>query len=151
MENQAQVQFSSRHSLAVRAFLKNENGEVLLLQRSLRSATNAGRWELPGGKVDAGERFDDALHREILEETGLEIALGGPLGCVEQHIPKVRAIHLIMEGMVIGGALHVSDEHITYAWVTPARFADFELADWFEAFVERNGSMIGEPTHEGPL
>lgn len=43
----------------------------------------AGGWELPGGKVEPGERPRDALHREIREELGVEIELGalveGPL------------------------------------------------------------------------
>lgn len=43
----------------------------------------AGGWELPGGKVDAGEGLVEALHREIREELGVEIQLGervtGPL------------------------------------------------------------------------
>jgi len=36
----------------------------------------AGRWELPGGKVERGEQMQDALHREIREELGVQIELG---------------------------------------------------------------------------
>jgi 8-oxo-dGTP diphosphatase len=55
----------------------------LLSGRRTAPAELAGRWELPGGKVDAGEQPQDALRREIREELGVRIELGalldGPL------------------------------------------------------------------------
>lgn len=132
------------YGLAVRALLQNGNGDVLLVRRSPGSRTNPGRWELPGGKVDDGERFDDALRREVLEETGLEIALDGPLGTVEQRLPGVRAVQLIMGGRVVAGELGLSDEHAASTWVPPDRFPDLDLADWFAEFLERNGRTIDE-------
>ena len=58
-----------------------KDGRLLLVKR-LR-APEAGYWSLPGGKVDFGERVEDAVRREILEEVGLEISLTRPLGIVE--------------------------------------------------------------------
>ncbi len=138
----------SRYGLAVRVLLKNGNGEVLLLQRSPASSTNPERWELPGGKVDDGERFDEALHREVHEETGLEIALDGPLGTVEQRLAGIRAVHLIMGGEIIGGELSISDEHMAFAWITPARFLDLNLADWFKDYIEQNPHLFAEALQE---
>ena len=56
-------------------------GKLLLVKR-LR-APEAGYWNLPGGKVDFGERVEDAVVREIAEEIGVEIALLGPLGLTQ--------------------------------------------------------------------
>jgi len=57
------------------------DGKLLLVKR--RKAPEAGHWNLPGGKVDWGERAADAAKREIREETGLEIEIISLLDIVE--------------------------------------------------------------------
>ena len=55
----------------------------LLAARRTEPPALAGGWELPGGKVDPGEDEVVAVHREVAEELGVEVALGdrleGPL------------------------------------------------------------------------
>jgi len=51
----------------------------LLAARRARPEHLAGRWEFPGGKVDPGESPQDAVHREVREELGVTVALGGEL------------------------------------------------------------------------
>ncbi len=57
------------------------DGRLLLVKR--KKAPEAGHWSLPGGKVDFGERVEDAIRREIAEEVGVTIELLRPLGLVE--------------------------------------------------------------------
>jgi 8-oxo-dGTP diphosphatase len=51
----------------------------LLAARRSDPPSLAGRWELPGGKVEPGESPADALHRELREELGIAVLLGGEL------------------------------------------------------------------------
>ncbi|MCY3411241.1 MAG: NUDIX domain-containing protein [Candidatus Heimdallarchaeota archaeon] len=51
------------------------NDTLLIVQRSLESSLEAGKWEFPGGKVEFAESPEDALKREIMEELNLEIQI----------------------------------------------------------------------------
>jgi 8-oxo-dGTP pyrophosphatase MutT (NUDIX family) len=53
------------------ALLRSPSGHYLLLKRSLDKDFAAGAWEPITGRVDQGEGFPEAVHREIAEETGL--------------------------------------------------------------------------------
>jgi 8-oxo-dGTP diphosphatase len=62
-------------TVVVAAAVLVEHGRVLLTQR--KAGTHlAGAWELPGGKVEAGEDPRDALRRELREELGIEASVG---------------------------------------------------------------------------
>ncbi len=55
---------------------------ILLVERAQRPAR--GRWTIPGGKVESGERLADAVEREVLEETGLFVETSRFVGWVER-------------------------------------------------------------------
>ena len=60
----------------VAAILWNTDCKVLLQQRDIRPGLAfASHWTLPGGRVEAGEKPEEAIRRELMEETGLDIPL----------------------------------------------------------------------------
>jgi ADP-ribose pyrophosphatase YjhB (NUDIX family) len=84
------------------------DGRLLLVKR--RSPPEAGRWNLPGGKVDFLERLEDAVRREILEETGLSI----------------RLVRMLQVTQMLGeDALGQNGEH----WVSPVWLAEVEAGE----------------------
>lgn len=57
------------------------DGQLLMVRRARRPA--AGLWTLPGGRVEIGESVTDAVEREVLEETGIEVDVGDLAGVFE--------------------------------------------------------------------
>jgi 8-oxo-dGTP diphosphatase len=118
----------------------------------MKSKGNPGKWEPPGGKTNEREKFDDALLREVNEETGLSISLQHVTGATESDLPKLKVIHLILEGKVESGQIHLSDEHDAYVWVHPKEFPTIELADWFrtsaKTYTERKEAKTTD-VHQG--
>jgi len=55
--------------------------EVLLIKRG--KPPRKGDWSLPGGRVERGERFEDAALRELLEETGVTAKLGRKIATID--------------------------------------------------------------------
>jgi len=127
------------YSLSLKAVVRNEEGFVLLLRRSATSKANAGKWEFPGGKLDAGETVDEALRREVAEETGLVIELSRVLGAGESENPKARVAYLFLEAVAEPGSLCLSPEHDEYAWIPSDRLAQADLAPQFIPFAQSFG------------
>jgi 8-oxo-dGTP diphosphatase len=104
------------------------DGRVLAARRSYPPET-AGRWEFPGGKVDAGETPEDALVREIAEELGCRVAVTGWL---EPEVP-IRddlLLRVATAALVDGEPIPRHGEHDAVRWL---RFDELDQVDWLEA------------------
>jgi len=77
----------------VGAVVHDPFGRLLLIQRG--HAPHAGRWSLPGGRVEAGESSEQAVEREVREETGLEVRAGAPVGRV--RIPAGDVVYDVVD------------------------------------------------------
>lgn len=120
--------------LSMKVVVRDAEGKCLLLKRSMGSKANAGKWDLPGGKVDPGEAFDQALLREVTEETGLTIALVRVAGSAESELPTKHVAYLILEGRVESGKVNLSSEHDDFKWVNMREFPAMDLAEQFLPF-----------------
>jgi mutator protein MutT len=82
----------AKNQIEVSAALIFRNGKLLITQRPA-SAHLGGLWEFPGGKLEAGETFEQCLVREIREELGIEI-FGGELFGEVFHDYAKKSVHL---------------------------------------------------------
>jgi nucleoside triphosphatase len=99
----------------------NDNGETLLV----RCPKWGDYWHVPGGHVELGETCEQALKREVKEETGLEIDQIEFLGWQDAIEPKEfhkkkHFIYLDFCARMAGGKLTKSDEMTEYRWILPA-------------------------------
>lgn len=112
---------STKWGLAVRGICEYK-GKVLLLKIRSRSAHDAGKWEIPGGKVKKCEFFDDALKREYMEETGLEIDVDSLYNVVRNDYvacktsEEIKSVQLIMKVTCESDEVTISCEHDEYGW-----------------------------------
>lgn len=77
----------------VGAVVHDAEGRLLLIQRG--HEPHQGRWSLPGGRIEAGESPEEAVVREVFEETGLMVTPGHPVGHVT--IPADRLVFDIVD------------------------------------------------------
>jgi 8-oxo-dGTP pyrophosphatase MutT (NUDIX family) len=59
--------------------LLHSGRNILMIQKSATDPYNPLKWEIPGGRLKAGEDLSENLKREVREEVGLEIEIGPPL------------------------------------------------------------------------
>lgn len=117
----------------VGAAILDGRGRCLVARRAAH-VSNAGRWEFPGGKVEAGEDPRRALEREIAEELTLEIAAGDFLGRGEAPLAGGRTLVLdvyLASCLATGPPEPLLADHDEVRWIVAADIAglDFAAAD----------------------
>jgi 8-oxo-dGTP diphosphatase len=103
----------------VGAIITDGNGRLLLIKRG--HDPDAGRWSLPGGRIEPGETDQQAVVREIREETGLFVVCDKLIGSVIREV-RGGAIMDIRDyaATVTGGALSAGDDAADARWVSPS-------------------------------
>ncbi len=96
-------------------------GGKWLVHRRPSTGLLGGLWELPGGKLEAGESAEAALRREVREETGLELADLVRSGRVRHGYSHFSVDLDVFQGRAFG-RLRASDDPGSFRWVTPAEF-----------------------------
>lgn len=99
----------------------------LLLARWIQGRRVA--WTMPGGGLEAGESPEDAVRRELREETGYSVKVGELLGIHSRVIPAGRRVHkadeplhtlrIVYRAEVVGGKLTFEEDGST------------DMAEWF--------------------
>lgn len=117
-----------------RALIFDQNGRILVLKRSEKSRSNPGKWELPGGKMNKGESFEESFRREVLEETGFLISVQCSAGTADQDVSGYHVIHVVVIASILSGGLAISDEHTAFQWIEVTGLAALDKADWFDQY-----------------
>ncbi|ANY05164.1 NUDIX hydrolase [Pseudonocardia sp. HH130630-07] len=100
------------HPVAVVGVVVSPDGRVLAARRR-----DDGRWEPPGGILEAGERFEDGVAREIHEETGLDVRVERLTGVYKNLLRDV--VVLVYRCSPVGGTPGPREETSAVEWITP--------------------------------
>jgi ADP-ribose pyrophosphatase YjhB (NUDIX family) len=106
-------------------------GRVLLVQRG--RPPRAGSWGLPGGLLDVGERLVDGAAREVREECGIDIRIGGVAGVFEpityDEAGRVEYHYVVVDfwASYASGVATAQDDAAAVAWVSMGQLGDYHL------------------------
>ena len=101
----------ANHLVSVAALVTNEEGKILLVNSPWRG------WEYPGGLIEPGESFQEALHREIREEAGVEVEITGFVGICKNLERNI--VNIDFSCRYLSGELTTSEESTEVIWATP--------------------------------
>jgi ADP-ribose pyrophosphatase YjhB (NUDIX family) len=128
----ARREYPSRPLVGAGAVVHGEH-KVLLVKR--KYPPNEGRWALPGGLVELGERVQDAVVREVKEETGLEVVLEGLLDVAtdihldERSRPKYHYVLVDYLARRVEGRMRLNEESSDFGWFTATQARKLDMSE----------------------
>jgi 8-oxo-dGTP diphosphatase len=147
-----------RPEVCVGAVVVHE-GRLLLVRRGRGAAT--GLWSIPGGRVELGERLEDAVVREVAEETGLPVLIGRWVGWVERigadhHFVIHDFTATLAPGARLGDA-RAGDDAAAVRWLDQSQLAETtDLVPGLLDFLIHHGLAgageedVSDPSTAGP-
>jgi ADP-ribose pyrophosphatase YjhB (NUDIX family) len=122
---------------------------VLLVERA--KSPLKGYWSLPGGVLETGERLEEGLHREVLEETGLTIAPVRVLEIFERIMQDKRGAteyhYVLIDYLcrVTGGVLNARDDVSRAMWVPRDELGAYKITEGTVPVIQKAFQSIARP------
>ncbi|HXE75278.1 MAG TPA: NUDIX hydrolase [Candidatus Xenobia bacterium] len=122
------------------------DGHVLLVQRAQEPLS--GKWTLPGGAVELGETLEEAVVRELREETGLDVRV---LGLIEAFDRMARDEHgrvqyhyVLLDYLCVpvSGELLAGSDVAAAEWVRPDDFPRYQVSEKARSICEKGLALL---------
>lgn len=123
--------------VATKAVIKNKGGKYLILMKNSKEDVNPNTYDIPGGRMSFGEKLEDAVTREVKEETGLDIK---PQRVFEawtftKEDFQLVGINFLCE--LLGGTITLSEEHDSANWYTYKEIVSGKFPEWLVNTIEK--------------
>lgn len=123
-----------------------QDDRILLAKRG--SEPGKGKWSVPGGLVELGEKLEKAVVREVKEETNLDVEVTRLVDAVNNIIKDADGklhFHFVILDFITklnGGTLQSSSDVLDTKWVRIDEAEDYDLTDTFREFLKRNKDLL---------
>lgn len=128
----------------VNAVIRNSEGAVLMGKRGDKPGKPCPNvWDTPGGRIEDNETTEEALRREIQEETGLTITGMRLVSAYHHHgegIQGLPGLNLCFE-VKYSGEISAEDDLKKLEWVAPTKISQLELTPWCKAHFTQLGLL----------
>lgn len=108
--------------------LENKKGEILIGQRNADD-TSPGKWEFPGGKLEKGESFAQALVREIKEELNFTLTSFDLFEVLTHSYPERDICIHFFYAQCAAFTVENHPEHAAVQWVSKDELLHFDLLE----------------------
>lgn len=126
--------------ICVTAFVSDKN-KVLVLKRSGKENFLPGYWEMPGGKIEFGESPEDAVGREIKEETNLKVKAIKPYSLFSyfSENKKRHTIDIQFIAKILGNSkkIRVNKSHSDFKWLSAKELNRYKFSNLMKNSIKR--------------
>lgn len=118
-----------------------EDGRILLVERGKEPLK--GYWSIPGGIVETGEKLEQGIRREVLEETGLDVEPYSMFEIFERIIPDAEGkpeYHYVLIDYLcrrLSGQPAAASDASGVAWVSERELRDYRITEGTLSVIER--------------
>lgn len=127
--------------VAAHALVLDDENRVLVTKRASCNDYMPQKWDIPGGTVEEGETVEEALIRELQEETGIDIEPIAPVYAYSNlsQLPKRQTIQLVYTCKYKNGAVTLNpDEHEEYRWVDYSDLRKMDCIAFLKGLIEKH-------------
>jgi len=138
-------EYPDRPVPAVGAFIVN-GGRILLVKRGHEPC--AGKWSVPGGVIELGEKVEEALRREIKEELGIDVEIMGILDIYDSIFRdkrgNIRYHYVIIDFVAKPKTKNIkpSDEILDYKWVELSEIEEMDVTPSLKRMIKKYGDLL---------
>jgi 8-oxo-dGTP diphosphatase len=123
------------------------DGDQILLEKR-KNSPGKGKWSVPGGLVDLGETAEEAVIREVKEETGLEVydpRLVDVVSYISLGEKSAVLYHYVIIDYLVtskGGKPNAASDADDLKWVSFYEVEEYDLTESFRRFFQRNRQKL---------